>query len=93
MQFATLAFAVVFATAYLLDHYGPFTRFFDRFDQLVLSGVNVLGGDVPSVCEQFVDPILESLQTLVVLLRDTLGEVLRKWIESRGTSWNFLTKQ
>jgi hypothetical protein len=55
-----LAFAVVLATADLLDHHGPPTRFLDSLDRFTLAGVNVLGGDVLAVLEEVVDPVLES---------------------------------
>lgn len=59
MQFAGLALAVVFVTADLLDHHGPLARFLDGFDRFTLAGVDVLGGDVLTVLEEVVDPVLE----------------------------------
>ena len=77
MELARLALAVVFATADLLDHYSPTTRFFDSFDRLALAGVDILSGDILAVLKEIVDPVLKSTHVCVVLLRDALDEILR----------------
>jgi len=87
-----LALTVVFATADFLDHHGPTSRFFDGFNRLALAGVNILSGDILAVLEEIVDPVLESTQVCVVLLRDALGEILRQALWSWWTCRHRLTK-
>jgi hypothetical protein len=76
MQVAGLALAGGFATADFLDHDCPVARILNRFDRVTLVGGDLCGRDVLAVREQVVDPLLESTKIRVVLLRDTLGEIL-----------------
>lgn len=76
MQVAGLALAGGLATADFLDHDCPVGRILDRFDRFTLVGGDLCGCDVLAVRKQVVDPLLECTQIRVVLLRDTLGEIL-----------------
>jgi hypothetical protein len=59
MQLSGLTFAVVVATADLLDHDDPPTRFLDGFDRFALASVDILGIDVLAVLEEVADLVLE----------------------------------